>query len=368
MRSSTILPLHGGHAPRWLFGRMVKLGAAMSNVIIDEFGPDELLRRMCDKDWFQALSCAIGYDLHSSGTTTVTMGALKEGLKENPDIVIAGGKGKAGIHTPQDIVAGTDRLSIAGSDSFIQYSRLAAKVDTNLVYDRIGIYHHSFVFTKNMKWGVIQQAMGPESRMAIRFQWLSDNIDQSDFTNEPHTSISSQFHKSTLDMTYDSNRWAKDSSVDIVKDPRSIVDNLKEAQKRQTTLAGDRSISPQDASYPSRHYIMRNDITKQGWAAIKRAGELDPKDYKELLLVKGMGRSTLRSLAFVSSLIYGKDLAYRDPIAYSYNVGGKDGIHFPVNRKTYDQVIKEMEYLVDSSNIEREEKYSALRRLSSVMN
>jgi len=370
MHSSTILPLHPGRAPRWLFGRMAKLGAAVSNVIIDEFGPDELLSRLCDKDWFQALSCAIGYDWHSSGTTTVTMGALKEGLKDSPDIFIAGGKGKAGIRTPQDIVAGTDKLSISSStaQAFTEHSRLAAKVDSTMVYDGIGIYHHNFVFTKNAKWGVIQQAMDPKSRMAVRFQWLSDRIDESDLTNEPHTSVHSDMNKNTLDLTYESNRWVKPSSIELVRDPRSITDNLKQAQQRQMTLSGGTSINQNLASYPSRHYMIKGDISGQGWDAIRRAGEIDPKDYRELLLVKGMGRATLRSLAFVSSLIYGKELAYRDPVAYSYNVGGKDGIPFPVTRRTYDKVIKEMEYMVDSANIDRQEKYRALRRLGAVLN
>ncbi|MDE1834910.1 MAG: DUF763 domain-containing protein, partial [Candidatus Micrarchaeota archaeon] len=353
MHSSTLLPLHGGHAPRWLFGRMVKLSAAISNVIIDEFGPDELLRRLCDKDWFQALSCTIGYDWHSSGTTTVTMGALKQGLVQNSDIFIAGGKGKAGINTPQDIIQGTDMLSIpSNSDTFIQNSKLAAKIDSSLVYDNIGIYHHSFAFTKNRKWGVIQQAMSNSSSMAIRFQWFCDKIDQSDITNEPHTGVFSQTRKDTLDLTYESNKWAKSASLDLVKDPRSIIDNLAEGKKYQMTLAGDRSPCANSSEYPARHYIINSDITKIGWDAITRASELDTNDYRELLLVRGMGRATLRSLAFISSLIYGKELAYRDPVAYSYNVGGKDGIPFPVDRRTYDTVNREMQYILDSANID----------------
>ncbi len=96
MRQLTELTLRGGKAPRWLFGRMVRLSGAISEAIMDEYGPDELLLRLCDSNWFQALSCAIGYDWHSGGTTTVTMGALKEALKDNTEISIAGGKGKAG--------------------------------------------------------------------------------------------------------------------------------------------------------------------------------------------------------------------------------------------------------------------------------
>ncbi len=94
-------------------------------------------------------------------------------------------------------------LSISSSaGEFKDFSRLAVKVDSNLVYDRIGIYQHSFIFTKNRKWGIVQQAMEPESKMAIRFQWLSSNVDVSDPTTEPHANIMSEMHRSTLDLIY----------------------------------------------------------------------------------------------------------------------------------------------------------------------
>jgi uncharacterized protein len=352
MHSSTILPLHGGHAPKWLFGRMVKLSAAISNVIIDEFGPDELLMRLCDRNWFQALACAVGYDWHSSGTTTVTLGALKEGLKDSPDIFIAGGKGKAGLKTPEDIIKGCDLFSMTTQiDDFITKSRLAAKVDSSLVYDDAGIYHHSFLFTKNGKWGVVQQAMHAPSHNAIRYQWHCDLVDKRDLTTEPHSAIVSTYNQATLDLTNNQNTWVKESSIGLAKDPRAIEDALMHPNE-----------------YPQRHYIKRIDISERGWDAIKRAGELDPRDYQQLMLVKGIGRATLRSLAFISSLIYEKDLAYRDPVAFSYNLGGKDGIPFPVPRKTYDQVIGEMQGIVESANLERQEKYKALRSLATKLN
>ncbi|MBM4237245.1 MAG: DUF763 domain-containing protein, partial [Euryarchaeota archaeon] len=80
------LPLHGGSAPRWLFTRMVELASAISDVIIVDRGPEELVRRLADPFWFQALSCVLGFDWHSSGTTTVTCGALKEALKGRGEV------------------------------------------------------------------------------------------------------------------------------------------------------------------------------------------------------------------------------------------------------------------------------------------
>ncbi|MDE1860476.1 MAG: DUF763 domain-containing protein [Candidatus Micrarchaeota archaeon] len=347
MRYVTQLPLHGGRAPRWLFGRMVKLGGLISTVVIDEFGVDEYLERLCDPGWFQALSCAIGYDWHSSGTTTVTMGALREALGGSSEIFIAGGKGKAGINTPNDIRSGVDNLSISQEERpFVEFSRLAAKIDGTMVYDDIGIYHHSFIFTKNRKWGVVQQAMDYKSSNAIRFQWFSDRVNMKDVAGEPHSGIETDMRKVTIDLTDGRNHWARSASVEILEDINSIHVN----------------------SYPARHGIVPDiDVGKRGWEAIRKASELEPKDYRELLLTKGVGRSTLRSLALISSLVYDKELASRDPITYAYNLGGKDGIPFVINRGTYDNVVDELKHAVDAANMESGEKYKALKRLNAAL-
>jgi hypothetical protein len=44
------------------------------------YGHSELLRRLSDPFWFQALGCVMGMDWHSSLITTSVMGALKRGL------------------------------------------------------------------------------------------------------------------------------------------------------------------------------------------------------------------------------------------------------------------------------------------------
>ena len=40
------LPLHYGKAPRWLFGRMVKLAREIAVAIVSEYGAEEMLRRL----------------------------------------------------------------------------------------------------------------------------------------------------------------------------------------------------------------------------------------------------------------------------------------------------------------------------------
>lgn len=347
MHSATVLPLHHGRAPKWLFRRMVRLSGEIANVIMDEFGPDELLRRISDKDWFQALACATGYDWHSSGTTTVTIGALKEALNDSGEIFIAGGKGKAGTKTPLDIQDGTAKLGISNdAGRLTEYSRLAAKIDAGMVYDNIGIYHHSLLFTKTGKWAVVQQAMQNRGNRAVRFQWFSDLVDVKDVANEPHSGIASSLRQTTLDLTYSTNKEVRKLMPVALGEYEKVVLN----------------------GYPDRHGIVREiDVSRRGMEVMRKAAEIDPRDYKELLLIKGFGRSAIRSLAIVSSLIYGKELAYRDPVAYAYNLGGKDGIPFPVDRKAYDSVIEGMGYIIDRANIESGDKYRILKKLNAYL-
>ena len=61
------LPLHGGKAPPWLFQRMVKLGREIVRLIIEDNGPEEILRRISDPYWFQSLGCVLRFDWHYLG-------------------------------------------------------------------------------------------------------------------------------------------------------------------------------------------------------------------------------------------------------------------------------------------------------------
>ncbi len=346
----TLLPLHGGRAPRWLFSRMVKLSGLITSAIIDEYGPDWLVDRLADPQWFQALSCAVGYDWHSSGTTTVMIGALKEALNSQSDIYIAGGKGKAGIDTPNSIEKGVDYLSIPSeAERFKDLSRTVAKIDSALVYDDIGIYHHAFVFSKGKAWSVVQQGMIGKSSTAIRFQVSGKSVNASDITNETNTAVASELHASTIDLTFAANSDIKEKGLELVNE--SIGDIMR--------------FNPSVYKLPARHGILSDDISDRAKLALKRASDMNPRSYEELMKTRGIGRKTLRSLAIISSLIYGSEIYKRDPIAYAYNLGGKDGIPYRISLKRYDDVINKLKEAVSNSGMEKGEGQRALKRLSA---
>jgi Protein of unknown function (DUF763) len=51
-----------GKAPPWLFGRTVRLSRAVLGHMTSEHGPDDVLRRLSDPFWFQALGCVLRFD------------------------------------------------------------------------------------------------------------------------------------------------------------------------------------------------------------------------------------------------------------------------------------------------------------------
>src|SRR6201990_3571373 len=183
------LPLHSGQVPKWLAGRMSRLGAVISEAIVHEYGRDELLRRLAHPFWFQSFGAVMGMDWHSSGITTSVLGALKRGL--NPmagelGIHVCGGRGKHSRQTPPEPAAIGQRGGFEGAQ-LAQASRLVAKVDSAAVQDGFDLYLHGFVVTDDGHWVVVQQGMNGDRRQARRYHWLSEGLQS--FVDQPHAAI-----------------------------------------------------------------------------------------------------------------------------------------------------------------------------------
>src|ERR1017187_10333665 len=148
------LPLHGGHVPAWLAERMTTLGTAIAESILLQYGATELLTRLSDPFWFQALGSVMGMDWHSSGITTSVLGALKRGLGPRAGelgIYICGGRGRHSRRTPDELrqVAGVRGLD---GESLVRTSRLTARIDNNAIADGFQIYLHTFIVSAAGEW------------------------------------------------------------------------------------------------------------------------------------------------------------------------------------------------------------------------
>src|SRR3954471_12439830 len=120
------LPLHGGRVPAWLAQRMTRLGTAITEAIVHDYGTSAFLSRLSDPFWFQAFGSVMGMDWHSSGITTSVMGALKRGLASRSDelgLYVCGGRGRHARQTPMELRAIASRRGFDGN-SLVRTSRL----------------------------------------------------------------------------------------------------------------------------------------------------------------------------------------------------------------------------------------------------
>ncbi|MFQ6061633.1 MAG: DUF763 domain-containing protein [Methanosarcinales archaeon] len=358
MKTGTVnLPLHGGKCPPWLFKKMRELAKAITQIIITEYSQTEILKRISDPYWFQALSCVLGYDWHSSGTTTVTCGALKEAIKpEEFGIAVCGGKGKTSRKTLTEIEKISDifGLSTCKIDELKYASRLSAKVDNSCVQDGYQLYHHCFIFTENGEWTVVQQGMN--LNYARRYHWLSDTVKT--FVSEPHTCIlCDKIEEKVLNLTAKESEETRKTSVDLIKDNPEHLQKYFNLQCQNQKLLTEFTM-------PKHHPVLQIDLSKQGMKVLQKVYEIQPKDYEELVAFRGIGPKNLRALALISDLIYGTNPSWKDPVKYSFAHGGKDGHPYPVNQKVYDTSIQALKQAIENAKIGNKEKLSAIKRLN----
>ena len=363
---SATLPLHGGYAPRWLFKRMKSLASEIISVIIDEFGRDELLQRLSDPFWFQSLGCVLGYDWHSSGVTTVLTGVLREVIEPGLlGIAVCGGKGKRSTRSPTEIrqYGSLFRLSDEQIQQLEYASRLVAKVDNAAIQAGYPLYHHAFFMTIDGKWSVVQQGMNVSDKTARRYHWHSEQV--TNFLERSNQIIvGDSIRQFALDMTSQVSEECRKTSLDLVKEGVGRVkrDLLSLRPKHQRALTewihavSESCYLPQELSMP-RHI---------NWDAVGRAYEFQPNNYQELLSVQGIGPGAVRALALISEIIYGTKPSWKDPVKYSFALGGKDGVPFPVDRKSYDETIQFLQTIINKVKLEQSDRYRTLERLSSL--
>ena len=100
-----------------------------------------------------------------------------------------------------------------------------------------------------------------------------------------------------------------------------------------------------------------------GMEVLRRAYELQPQSYEELIAIRGMGPKKIRALALLSDLVWGTKASWSDPVKYTFSHGGKDGYPFPVDRQTYDNTIEQLESAILEAKCESKERLNALKRL-----
>lgn len=349
------LPLHSGKCPRWLFEKMVELARVLLQLLVVETGPEDVLRRLSDPFYFQALGCVLGFDWHSSGLTTTVCGALKEAVRDRErdlGLFICGGKGTTAIKTPEEIIRLGERHPISAHPEELVYaSRLTAKVDQAAVQDGYDLYHHTFLFSMSGTWAVIQQGMNPNAQRARRYHWFSEAC--ADFVVEPHTAVCCDVKGPTLNLVaWESGPARKTLPALAQESPDKLIADLKRIQDRVLDL-------------PERHRLLLSDLNPSRLRTVFEKSYLNPPpDFVALLGTPGVGARGIRALSLIAELIYGTPPSYRDPARFAFAHGGKDGTPYPVDRTTYDNSIQVLRRVLERSRLGFNDKRAALKRLA----
>jgi hypothetical protein len=338
---------------------MIPMASALCKFIVDEFGTSELLLRLSDPVWFQALSFVLGYDWDSSGSTTVTCGVLKSALSfETHDMVGIGGKGLASKKVPQQLRALED-YGLDGS-SLVDISKAVAKVDNAGVQDGYQLYQHLFFVDSKENWTVVQQGMDHKNNDARRYHWTAKETKS--YIDEPHTGlISGQVKDCTLDMTSKNSNACRKVSIDIVREDPARVRRYFEDIKSygESTLIPWLDGDGPNCTLPSYKVVP----IRMNWNAVREAYETQPDNYEDVLLMDGLGPATIRGLSLIAEMIFGAPPSWSDPVRMCFAFGGKDGVPFPVPRKDYDKAIDFMEQVLNDAKIGRRDKVLGFKRL-----
>jgi hypothetical protein len=347
---SADLPLHYGYVPKWLAERMAKLGFAITESIVTEYGKEEVLRRLSDPFWFQSLGAVMGMDWHSSGITTSVMGALKRAINPHAKelgIYICGGKGKFSTETPAELLRLADSTGLNGTE-LVRCSKLSAKVDNTAVQDGFQLYTHNFIVSDSGQWTVVQQGMDPGTKTARRYHWHSDAIRS--FVEEPHTGICGINQGAILNLTATEAGATRNSILQITAD-----DPLHAIKGFQRLIM------------PDHHDVQAGDVNlKRLGSVLWLAHEQQPASFEELLLLQGVGPRTLQSLTLVSEVIHGTASRFKDPARFSFAHGGKDGHPFPVPVNVYDETISILQTAVHKSKMGTTDKTEAIKKLHEI--
>jgi hypothetical protein len=359
----TTLPLHYGKAPKWLVFRMQKIAREMATIIVEEYGLDVFLKRVSDPFWFQTLGCVLGYDCHSSGVTTVLTGILKSAI--NPfelGLTVCGGKGKTSRRTPAEIEFLGDKYNFSSAklDGLRYASRMSAKVDTTAVQAGYPLYHQAFFVTEKGTWAVIQQGINTEDKSARRYHWLSENV--KNFMVEPHDAVVGDVKRDVaLDMTAKESEGCRKTSTDLAKEePKKLKNMLLSIRPVHQRSLQEWIPNASEKEHQIDAFSLPRNLD---WNAVKRAYDFQPKNYEELIGIRGIGPATVRALALISELVYGEKPSWKDPVKYSFCVRGKDVVTYPVNRRTYDQTIEIMYNAIKQAMLAAKKNFELSRDL-----
>ena len=194
--------------------------------------------------------------------------------------------------------------------------------------------------------------MNDANKYARRYHWLGSKV--TNFVVEPHSAICCDSKGNALNMTAVESEESRQITVMLSQGkPDVLVNEIKKMQSLHL---------------PSHHVDIHDIHPDRLYKIFTKTYESAPKNFESLLGIEGVGPKTIRALALVSELVYGKSPSVTDPVRYSFAHGGKDGHPYPVDKDVYDGSVEILRNALKQSKIGNSEKMDAIKRLGCFFN
>jgi hypothetical protein len=116
---------------------------------------------------------------------------------------------------------------------------------------------------------------------------------------------------------------------------------------------------------PARHTLTLGDLDPTSLKKVLvKTYERQANTFEELVGEAGIGPFALRSLSLIAEVIYRAEACRRDPAAYSFAHGGKDGHPYHVNRALYDGNIDHLQQAIGKAKVGQTDKVESFRALA----
>jgi hypothetical protein len=201
---------------------------------------------------------------------------------------------------------------------------------------------------------------------ARRYHWYSPII--KDPTIEPHQGIQSEVViPKVLNLTAKKSLANRENIIKITTDKKTLQYEVKRLIHRsgekhqQLTL-----LNISDREFYSEK-VVGETFTPRLEQSINQIIQKPINNLTDVLMTQKVGPKTIRALSLIAELVSGAKPSFEDPVRYTFAFGGKDGIPYPVDRKTYDQTIDLIEKAIKKSGLGYAEKEKALKRKEKII-
>jgi len=335
--------------PRWYFRAVENTLTNIISSYITLFGAKRFIAGLASPVFFDGLAAAAHLDELEGGATTIIATILKNYIRPEMGLAVVGGKRPKGYKVPEELDKVAEFFGFSESTlSYLKYaSKMVAKVDSAAIQDGFELYLHLMIISHDGEWAIIQQGVKPVN-LVRRYHWISKELKS--FVEEPHSGIvSAERENIVLDMTDKQSAESRKTCVEAVNnDLRSLRKLLQRIPPGQVTL------TELDAHEERRCPF---EVPRIKWATLLEVSKHNPRNFEELLSLRGVGPAMVRFLAAASIELYEVYPSLSDPAMLFKEV--------PL-RIREDRLLYELVDAIKASDLNSVEKKKAFNRLSTV--